>query len=184
MMPRSAPALVATCTAMLGLHSSSSTVSSYSYFALGSALRSLTARSAELRPPSPFAATPPVSGPMKATFTLSLAAAGHASDRARSAAARPPAAYRVLIMEPLLWNVRGMFAQRAPRGKAGATIVRAGIHPGSSPGQDFRAHALLKHGLDLLVVLPDQLDISRVADRLRGLQRFVELVEDLLALRG
>ncbi len=76
--------MVAACTAMFGLHSSSSTVSSYSYLALGSALRSLTASSAELRPPMPLAATPEVSGPMKATLTLSLAAAG---DMAASAAA-------------------------------------------------------------------------------------------------
>ena len=78
MMPRSAPALVATCTETFGLHSSSSTVSSYSYFALGSALRSLTASSAELRPPMPLADVPPVNGPMKATLTLSLATAGSA----------------------------------------------------------------------------------------------------------
>src|SRR5436309_77318 len=76
MTDRSAAARVADCTATLGLHSSSSTTSSYSYFAAASALRSRTARSAELRPPSPFAATPLVSGPMKATLTLSLAPAG------------------------------------------------------------------------------------------------------------
>src|SRR5262249_35234045 len=76
MMLRSAPNLVACCTATFGLHSSSSTTSSYSYFALGSALRRRTARSAELRPPSPLAAVPPVGGPMKPTLTLSLAAGG------------------------------------------------------------------------------------------------------------
>jgi len=101
MIESSAPALVAACTAVFGLHSSSSTVSSYSYLAFGSALRILTARSAELRPPRPFAATPPVIGPMKATLTLSLATAGLASARARSAAARPLAC-RIVIMEPLL----------------------------------------------------------------------------------
>src|SRR5215470_15957417 len=74
--------LVATCTATLGLHSSSSTTSSYSYFDAGSALRSRTARSAELRPPRPLTDTPPVSGPMKPTLTLSLAIAGSA-DRPR-----------------------------------------------------------------------------------------------------
>src|SRR5438034_4086413 len=51
-----------------GLHSSSSTTSSYSYFAFASALRNLTARSAELRPPSPLAETPPVNGPIKPTL--------------------------------------------------------------------------------------------------------------------
>src|SRR5262245_49338251 len=84
---RSAPALVAVCTAMFGLHSSSSTSSSYSYFALGSALRSFTASSAELRPPIPFAATPPVSGPMKTTFTLSLASTPVAGSPTASAVA-------------------------------------------------------------------------------------------------
>jgi len=34
-------------------------------FRIGSALRRRTARSAELRPPSPLTETPPVSGPMK-----------------------------------------------------------------------------------------------------------------------
>src|SRR5262249_44703200 len=160
-----------------GLHSSSSTVSSYSYFALGSALRSLTARSAELRPPRPFAATPPVSGPMNATFTLSLAAAGTASGSARTAAARAPTTCRDLIMEPLLsGSVRGMFAQRAPGSKPGATIVRA--KPATIPDQFrdklFRDRALLKHGLDLLVVLLDQLDVGGIADRLRRLQRLVQ----------
>src|ERR671931_618097 len=86
-MLRSVPNLVATCTATLGLHSSSSTASSYSYFAFGSALRSLTARSAELRPPMPLAAVPPVNGPMNPTLTLSLAAAV-AADAASTAAAR------------------------------------------------------------------------------------------------
>ena len=88
-MERSAPTLVATCTATFGLHSSSSTTSSYSYFAFGSALRSLTARSAELRPPRPLAAVPPVSGPMKPTLTLSFAAAGEANNTAASAPANP-----------------------------------------------------------------------------------------------
>src|SRR4029077_21286506 len=120
MTESSAPALVAACTAVFGLHSSSSTVSSYSYFALGSALRSLTARSAELRPPRPFAATPPVSGPMKATFTLSLGQAGPANASARSAAARHRAACRVLLMEPLL--VKDVACSRSAR--RGARRVR------------------------------------------------------------
>src|SRR3569832_1628313 len=75
MMSLAAAILVATCTATFGLHSSSRTTISYSYFDLASALRSFTARSAELRPPSPLTETPPVSGPMKPTFTLSLASA-------------------------------------------------------------------------------------------------------------
>src|SRR6185437_15678174 len=78
MMSLSAAILVATCTATFGLHSSSSTTISYSYFAFASALRSLTARSAELRPPMPLTETPPVSGPMKPTFTASLASAAAA----------------------------------------------------------------------------------------------------------
>src|SRR5262249_51297437 len=105
MMVRSAPALVATCTATFGLHSSSSTTSSYSYFAFGSALRSLTARSAELRPPRPLAAVPPVSGPMKPTFTLSLAAAGGENNAVASTAARPNEkrlCFRIIWTSPLL----------------------------------------------------------------------------------
>src|SRR5215831_16458527 len=121
MIVSSAPALVAACTAVFGLHSSSSTVSSYSYLAFGSALRSLTARSAELRPPSPLAATPPVSGPMKATLTLSLAAAGLASESARSAAARPLAACAVLIIEPLLSAFEG-HVRAARAGEQGVRV--------------------------------------------------------------
>src|SRR5207248_5205337 len=74
-MPRSEPALVATCTPASGLHSSSRTTSSYRYFDLESALRSRTARAAELRPPRPMAELPPVSGPTKAMRTVSLARA-------------------------------------------------------------------------------------------------------------
>jgi hypothetical protein len=87
MIDRSAPIFVAACTPTLGLHSSSRTTNSYSYLAFGSALRSLTASSAELRPPMPLAATPLVSGPMNPTFTLSLADAT-ALEAASSAAAR------------------------------------------------------------------------------------------------
>src|SRR3954470_18128636 len=72
-MPRSDAALVATCTPASGLHSSSRTTSSYWYFDFASALRSRTARSAELRPPRPMAELPPVSGPTKAMRTVSLA---------------------------------------------------------------------------------------------------------------
>src|SRR6188474_2844819 len=83
----SAAILVATWTATFGLHSSSSTTSSYWYFVLASAFRSLTARSAELRPPRPLTDTPPVSGPMKPTLTLSLAPEG-AAPRAKAKATR------------------------------------------------------------------------------------------------
>src|SRR5215217_5338667 len=86
MIERSAAIFVAACTPTFGLHSSSRITSSYSYFARGSALRSLTASSAELRPPMPLAATPLVSGPMNPTFTLSLATAV-AADAAMIAAA-------------------------------------------------------------------------------------------------
>src|SRR5215813_14050673 len=88
MMSLSAAILVATWTATFGLHSSSSTAISYSYFAFGSALRSRTARSAELRPPRPLTETPPVSGPMNPTLTLSLASAVAANDPANRAVAR------------------------------------------------------------------------------------------------
>src|SRR5512141_471536 len=95
-MSLSAAILVATCTATFGLHSSSSTTSSYSYFALASALRSFTARSAELRPPMPLTETPPVNGPMKPTFTLSLASAV-AAMKARIAAVSP-----IAVVLPIL----------------------------------------------------------------------------------
>src|ERR1051325_9130561 len=147
MIGSSAPALVAACTAVFGLHSSSSTVSSYSYFAFGSALRSLTARSAELRPPRPFAATPPVSGPMKATLTLSFAATGVASDSARSAAVRPLAC-RVFIMEPLLSAFGGhVRAARVKEQGAPVLLLEQDLFrkPESTPdqvrGRLFRDHA-------------------------------------------
>ena len=79
MISLSAAILVATCTATFGVQASSSTTNSYSYFALGSAFRSFTARSAELRPPSPLTETPPASGPMNPTLTLSFAATGLAA---------------------------------------------------------------------------------------------------------
>src|SRR5215813_3889080 len=91
MMLRSEPALVATWTPASGLHSSSRTVSSYVYFALASWLRSLTARSAELRPPRPIAELPPVRGPTNAIRTVSFAPAVVEA----SAAAAQSAAYRV-----------------------------------------------------------------------------------------
>src|SRR5438105_3330668 len=74
MIELSLAALVAACTAMFGLHSSSRLTSSYLYLAFASSFRSRTARSAELRPPMPFADTPPVSGPMKASLTVCFCA--------------------------------------------------------------------------------------------------------------
>src|SRR5260370_23805951 len=82
--------LVACWTATFGLHSSSSTTSSYSYLALVSALRSRTARSAELRPPRPFTETPPVSGPMNPTLTVSFACAPRVNPSSTPAITRPP----------------------------------------------------------------------------------------------
>jgi hypothetical protein len=97
MISLSVAILVATCTAMFGLHSSSSTTSSYSYFALGSALRNRTARSAELRPPIPLTETPPVNGPMNPTLTLSFAPAD-AIDAASSATISMPV-WTVLLIK-------------------------------------------------------------------------------------
>src|SRR4051794_29707584 len=88
MISLSAAILLATCTATFGLHSSSSTTSSYSYFAFASALRSLPASSAELRPPIPLTETPPVNGPMKPTLTLSLACAVASGAAAQNKPAR------------------------------------------------------------------------------------------------
>src|SRR6185437_6480132 len=106
MMSLSAAILVATCTATFGLHSSSSTTISYSYFAFASALRSLTARSAELRPPMPLTETPPVSGPMKPTLTASLAKAE--PDNAQTSAARAAAVNFVLIIGCLQLRFTGV----------------------------------------------------------------------------
>src|SRR5260221_6383608 len=88
MISLSADILVATCTATFGVHASSSTTSSYSYFAFASAFRSLTARSAELRPPSPLTETPPVNGPMKPTLILSFACAVTTSAPTKTALAK------------------------------------------------------------------------------------------------
>src|SRR6516164_1449446 len=118
MMSLSAAILVATCTATFGLHSSSSTTSSYSYFALGSALRKRTARSAELRPPRPLTETPPVSGPMKPTLTLSLASAA-AVATANASAAMPTVIRRhVLLILSLQASVPGIVARREKYGKS------------------------------------------------------------------
>src|SRR5690242_12072480 len=116
-MSLSAAILVACCTATLGLHSSSSTTSSYSYLAFPSALRSRTARSAELRPPRPLAELPPVSGPMKPTFTLSLAAAGAAANAGMSAANANAAIVLNLIIGVLL-NSSQLAAPVAPHVRA------------------------------------------------------------------
>src|SRR5256885_1159523 len=99
-MPRSDAALVATCPPASGLHSSSRTTSSYWCFDFGSALRSRTARSAELRPPRPMAELPPVSGPTKAMRTVSLACA--AVQRKIAASMTP--AIRTLIMRGTVPN--------------------------------------------------------------------------------
>src|ERR1700694_33027 len=88
MISLSAAILVATCTATFGLHSSSSTTSSYSYCPVPPALRSLTAGSAEFRPPIPLTETPPVNGPMKPTLTLSFACAVASSAPTKSALAK------------------------------------------------------------------------------------------------
>src|SRR5262249_31460784 len=120
MMSLSAAILVATCTATFGLHSSSSTTISYSYFDFGSALRSRTARSAELRPPSPFAEVPPVSGPMKPTFTLSFASAAPAATP-RTSAAINAVNFGAILMSPPLRSRRllvgAIGARQAHHGK-------------------------------------------------------------------
>src|SRR5947209_279387 len=99
-MSLSAAILVATCTATFGLHSSSSTTISYSYFAFGSALRSRTARSAELRPPRPLTETPPVSGPINPTLTLSLASAVAVAKLNTIAAILAATQYGILVIRP------------------------------------------------------------------------------------
>src|SRR5215831_2206354 len=126
----SAAILVATCTATFGLHSSSSATISYSYFAFASALRSLTARSAELRPPMPLAETPPVSGPIKPTLTLSFASTS-AAPSVKHTAAIPAAtslpdlvmSSSVAFMAILHRLVRTIVARCGPRGK-GNNLVR------------------------------------------------------------
>src|SRR2546425_9689621 len=106
MMSFSADILVATCTATLDLHSSSSTTSSYSYFAFASALRSRTARSAELRPPIPLTETPPVSGPMKPTLILSFASAGTTATN-HTAARMAVATFNALVIRSSLVQQHG-----------------------------------------------------------------------------
>src|SRR5262249_38031835 len=120
----SAAILVATCTAIFGLHSSSSATSSYSYFAFASELRSLTARSAELRPPMPLAETPPVSGPNKQILPLSLASTPAAASVKHSAAIHAAASLPDLAMSsPIAFTtilrrlVRTIVARCGPQGK-------------------------------------------------------------------
>src|SRR5581483_10909118 len=95
-------------------------------FAFGSALRSRTARSAEFRPPIPLTETPPVSGPMNPTFTLSFAGAlAPAPQRTRAAMPNDANFESLLIRSPFtgqsfqhssrLWLT--IVARRAYRGK-------------------------------------------------------------------
>src|SRR4029079_17243752 len=126
MMSLSAAILVATCTATFGLHSSSSTTISYSYFDFGSALRKRTARSAELRPPNPFTETPPVSGPMKPTFTLSFASAAPAATPRTSAAIS--AIFGVVLINPPLPSIE------FGRLLVGAIVARQAHHGKGCPG--------------------------------------------------
>src|SRR5262249_42807582 len=121
MIVRSAPIFVAACTPTLGLHSSSRTTNSYSYFAFGSALRSFTASSAELRPPMPLAATPPVNGPMKPTLTLSLAAAAPA-DAASHAAIRTTAVRFIISCLLVVIEFPGSGARMAGRSRRSGCI--------------------------------------------------------------
>ena len=99
----------------------------------GSALRSLTASSAELRPPMPLAAVPPVSGPMKATLTLSLAAAGSGTNAKPAANPRATRAL-VLIMRlsPLVGAGASDRACLARCGPAHASPAYAGWRHGCS----------------------------------------------------
>src|SRR5262245_30225942 len=98
MISRSAASLVATCTATFGLHSSSSTTCSYSYFALASALRNRTAKSDELRPPRPLAEVPPVSGPIKPTLTLSFASTAAPDNASNTPVNIDAVAFHVLVI--------------------------------------------------------------------------------------
>src|SRR6266851_5833047 len=121
-MLRSDPAFVATCTPASGLHSSSSTTRSYVYFALASWLRSFTARSAELRPPSPIAEFPPVSGPTNAIFTVSFALA---AAEARASTAHSTAWSIRIAPPPDSWG-----SNLAHRRCSNSTTERPGIgHP-------------------------------------------------------
>src|SRR5262245_50145284 len=129
MISLSAAILVATCTATFGLHSSSSTTSSYSYFAFGSALRSRTARSAELRPPRPLTETPPVSGPINPTLTLSLASAVAAAKPSTIAAMLAATQYGNLVIRSPSSSIlpQGVFWRCGivARGQNGGKGIRA-----------------------------------------------------------
>src|SRR3954451_23996824 len=100
MISLSADILVAPWTATFGVQASSSTTSSYSYFALASALRNFTARSAELRPPSPLTETPPVRGPMNPTLTLSFASTGAAVSHSAANADIATTPYFIMVTSP------------------------------------------------------------------------------------
>src|SRR3954463_10254306 len=122
----SEPARVAICTPASGLHSSSSTTSSYWYFALASAFRSRTARSAELRPPRPMAELPPVSGPTKARRTVSFADAESETSAISAAAANLMGASSAAVRarEPSR-NAQARH-ERAPR--CGVSFARMSTH--------------------------------------------------------
>jgi hypothetical protein len=77
---------------------------------LESALRNLTARSAELRPPIPIAEFPPVSGPMNAILTVSFANTG---------ATKAPTARAAKAIQRAPEDLMGMFISGA-RVSAGA----------------------------------------------------------------
>ena len=161
MMSLSAAILVATCTATFGLHSSSSTTISYSYFDFGSALRRRTARSAELRPPSPFTDTPPVSGPMKPTFTLSFASAAPAATP-RTSAATSAANFGVVLISPPLPSIE------FGRLLVGAIVARQAHHGKGCPA---RATAFLAQpGSQRHLIARNSHQLRRKA----GLQRLLE----------
>src|SRR5215470_1927234 len=148
----SAAILVATCTATFGLHSSSSATISYSYFAFASALRSLTARSVELRPPMPLAETPPVSGPIKPTFTLSFPSTSAAAIVTHSAAIPVAASLPDLVisssvafMAILRRPVRTIVARCGPQDK-GKILSESGAS--FAINEDRRLYRMFRSALD------------------------------------
>src|SRR6476619_7152969 len=188
MMSLSAAILVATCTATFGLHSSSSTTISYSYFAFGSALRRRTARSAELRPPRPLTETPPVSGPINPTLTLSLASAVAAAKLNAMAAIAAAVRYIVVIRPPLVivfaqwflavqsrvarWENDGKpYLCRAKLGRVSRT-VRRGYKKGRPWGRPF-ASCRSVLAVVLRQLLPDPVEPCFLLTR----QRCVEALE-------
>src|SRR5215510_14147572 len=148
----SAAILVATCTATFGLHSSSSATISYSYFAFASELRSLTARSAELRPPMPLAETPPVSGPIKPTLTLSFASTSAAAIVTHSAAIPVAASLPDLVISSSVASmailrrlVRTIVARWGPQGK-GIILSESGAP--FAINEDWRLYRIFRSALD------------------------------------